>query len=81
MWNYSSSDAAYMDTDIYKLHMMTAWIPLVDANKTNGTMEMVRGSHSKGRVAKHSCCAGPTWYVMLDEEEIEKDLGELLIFR
>lgn len=65
-----------MDRDSYKFQLMTAWIPLVDATKVNGTMEMVRRSHATARVAKHSCCAGPTWYVMLEEEDIEKDLGE-----
>ena len=34
------SDSAYLDTDSYKFLIPTAWIPLVDANKENGCMEV-----------------------------------------
>ena len=32
------------------------------------------GGHRTGRVATHQCCHGGTWYVMLEEDEIEKTL-------
>jgi hypothetical protein len=32
--------------------------------------------HRKGRVAKHTCCAGGTWYVQLEPQEMHKTLGE-----
>ncbi len=37
---------------------------------------MVSGGHRSGKVAKHQCCHGGTWYVILEEEEMEKSLGE-----
>ena len=37
---------------------------------------MARKGHKSGRVALHTCCQGPTWYIMLDEDEMEKTLGK-----
>ncbi len=36
---------------------------------------MVSGSHKSGKTATHTCCAGGTWYVEVEEEEMEKVLG------
>lgn len=36
---------------------------------------MVKKAHLKGRVANHQCCYGNTWYVMMEEGEMEKSLG------
>ncbi len=36
---------------------------------------MVKGGHRTGRIATHQCCHAGTWYVMLDEEEMERTLG------
>jgi hypothetical protein len=55
--------------------MPTAWIPLIDATVENGCMQVVSGGHQKGKTATHTCCAGPTWYIDLAEEEMEKTLG------
>ena len=33
------------------------------------------GGHRRGITAKHVCCAGGTWYVEVDEDEMEKSLG------
>ncbi|XP_074644175.1 phytanoyl-CoA dioxygenase domain-containing protein 1 homolog [Tubulanus polymorphus] len=68
-------DSAYLDTDSYTTLTPTAWIPLIDANDENGCLQMVMNGHKSGKVARHSCCAGPTWYVMLDEEDMKNDLG------
>ena len=38
-------------------------------------MQVARGGHQKGKVAKHQCCWGGTWYVQLQEEEMAKTLG------
>ena len=38
--------------------------------------QVVKNGHRKGKVAKHTCCRGPSWYVMLEEDEIEKSLGK-----
>ena len=34
------SDNAYMDKEIYKHMLLTAWIPLLDANEQNGCMQV-----------------------------------------
>ena len=36
---------------------------------------MVSEGHKPGVTATHTCCAGGTWYVDLDEKEMEKTLG------
>ncbi len=44
-------------------------------SKADTTLQVIEGGHRSGRVATHQCCHGGTWYVMLEEEEIEKSLG------
>ena len=34
------------------------------------------GGHRTAKVATHQCCYGNTWYVMLEDEEMEKSLSE-----
>ena len=68
-------DNGYLDETALHTLMPTAWIPLIDATVENGCMQVVSGGHSKGITATHTCCAGPTWYVDLAEEEIENTLG------
>ena len=41
----------------------------------NGCMQVVSGGHKLGKTAKHTCCAGGTWYVDLNEEEMVKTLN------
>ncbi|XP_028403568.1 uncharacterized protein LOC114526234 isoform X2 [Dendronephthya gigantea] len=53
----------------------TAWIPFLDTNMENGCMEVARYGHKSGVLAKHTCCAGPTWYVDLDVKEMQTTLG------
>jgi len=36
---------------------------------------MIRGSHRSGKIAQHTCCVDDTWYVSIDEHEIETELG------
>ena len=36
---------------------------------------MVSGAHKLGITARHTCCAGDTWYVDLAEDEMEETLG------
>ncbi|KAK3595964.1 hypothetical protein CHS0354_032478 [Potamilus streckersoni] len=67
-------DVGYLDNDSYKVLQPTAWIPLLDANEKNGCMELTRRGHKTGKVATHQCCYGGTWYVMLEEDEMEKKL-------
>mmetsp|Transcript_27759 Transcript_27759/g.69249 ORF Transcript_27759/g.69249 Transcript_27759/m.69249 type:complete len:288 (-) Transcript_27759:704-1567(-) len=68
-------DAAYLSPEADRTLTVTAWVPLVDANLTNGCLQMVRGGHRREKVAEHVCCAGNTWYVDLPEDEMQRTLG------
>ncbi|VDI18198.1 Hypothetical predicted protein, partial [Mytilus galloprovincialis] len=68
-------DAGYLSTDVYKVLLATVWIPFLDTNRKNGCMEVIPRGHSTGKVANHTCCAGDTWYIQLDEEDMNKTLG------
>jgi len=67
-------DSAYMSKDSYDHMIATAWIPFLDATPENGTMQFARYGHRSGRVARHECCAGPTWYIMLHEADMKETL-------
>ncbi|XP_033734120.1 1-deoxypentalenic acid 11-beta-hydroxylase-like [Pecten maximus] len=68
-------DSGYLDTNSYRVLQPTAWIPFVDTTESNGCLQIMKGGHKSGKVATHQCCHGGTWYVMLEEEEMEKTLG------
>ncbi|XP_062502565.1 uncharacterized protein LOC134179645 [Corticium candelabrum] len=68
-------DNAYLDESCLNTLQVTAWIPLLDTNTTNGCMQVVRRGHRQGKLATHTCCAGGTWYVDLDIKEMEKTLN------
>lgn len=68
-------DNSYLEPCALNVLQPTAWIPLLDATKITGCMEMASGGHKKGITAPHVCCAGDTWYTELTEEEMTKTLG------
>ena len=68
-------DNAYFYEASINTLLATAWIPLIDANITNGCMQVIEGGQRPGKTATHTCCAGNTWYVDLAEEEMVKTLG------
>ena len=37
---------------------------------------MVRYGQKKGKMAKHTCCTTDTWFISLDEKEMEATLGK-----
>lgn len=68
-------DSAYFSNESYDHMIPSVWIPFLDATPENGCMQVVKNAHKKGKVARHTCCKGPTWYIMLEEEEMENTLG------
>ncbi|CAH1230978.1 PHYHD1 [Branchiostoma lanceolatum] len=68
-------DNAYFDEEALGTLIPTAWIPLLDATVQNGCMQMVRGGHRKGILARHVCCTGGTWYVEMAKEGMDQTLG------
>ena len=68
-------DSGYFDNSSYNIMIPTAWIPLLDAKLENGCLQMVKNAHRLGKMARHQCCYGGTWYIMLEEEEMQKTLG------
>ena len=67
-------DNAYVSKEAWGNMTVVAWIPLVDASKHNGCMQVLKGGHRTGQTAKHTCCQGGTWYVEMDEEDAAKRL-------
>ncbi|CAF1351083.1 unnamed protein product [Rotaria sp. Silwood1] len=67
-------DTAYLNKECWNVLQVTAWIPLLDANKENGCMQLLPGGHRSGRTCKHNCCTGNTWYVEVPVEEMAATL-------
>jgi hypothetical protein len=65
-------DTAYLKPGAEGTFQPTAWIPLIDANVQNGCMQVKKGAHRTGKVATHTCCVGESWYIAIDEEELER---------
>ena len=68
-------DAAYhLGDDAIDTLMPTAWIPFVDVDRHNGTLEVVRGGHKIHRVLPHHLekrtGATNSWYVYIDEGDL-----------
>ena len=40
---------------------------------------MAKNGHKTGKMAKHQCCFGGSWYTMLDEDEMAKTLGVIYL--
>ena len=68
-------DTAYLAKGVHTTHQPTAWIPLIDANLTNGTLQVIPGGHRPGNVVRHSLerTRGgheESWYLDIDEEDL-----------
>ncbi|KAL4450112.1 hypothetical protein ABPG77_010781 [Micractinium sp. CCAP 211/92] len=68
-------DTAYLDRDCWQVLQVTAWIPLINATRRNGCLQVVRGGHRSGKTALHTGCAGGTWYLSMDEAAAQRELG------
>jgi len=68
-------DNGYLLDSSLQTMMPTAWIPLLDSGKDNGGMELVKFTQKPGITGQHHCCAGATWYIEMEEEEIRDTFG------
>ncbi|MHB8860841.1 MAG: phytanoyl-CoA dioxygenase family protein [Pirellulaceae bacterium] len=84
-------DTAYMAPGAEHTLQPTAWIPLIDANSVNGTLQVLRGGHRSGQVFRHrpEGTRGPqkSWYLRIADEDMpageivtcEMPMGSLLL--
>lgn len=67
-------DTAYLAAGAERTLQPTAWIPLVDVDEVNGTLQVLRGGHRSGRVFRHvpeNASGHPaSWYLVLPEDEL-----------
>jgi ectoine hydroxylase-related dioxygenase (phytanoyl-CoA dioxygenase family) len=83
-------DTAYLGAGAETTLQPTAWIPFLDANPVNGGLQVLRGGHKPGRVARHhlenAVGDAKSWYLYIDEAELpageivncEMQLGSVL---
>jgi len=65
-------DTSYLEPGSETTLQPTAWIPLIDATGLNGCMQVLAGGENRDTVIPHTCCAGKSWYLSIDEEELRK---------
>jgi hypothetical protein len=73
-------DTAYLGVGAEKTLQPTAWIPFVDANAINGGIQVLRGGHKPGQVARHHLenTVGDqnSWYLYIKDSDLPK--GEIV---
>ncbi len=69
-------DTAYLEVGSERCFQPAAWIPLLDADGLNGTLQFVRGAHRAGTVYRHQLereggKAG-SWYIEIPDRELPR---------
>ena len=67
-------DTAYLAAGAEHTFQPTAWIPLIDADSENGTIQVLKGGHKSGKVFRHQLenkkASKASWYLYIDDEDL-----------
>jgi len=75
-------DTAYLGEGSERTHQLTAWVPLVDAYREMGCLQVIRGGHLSGEVLPHHLEKSRadrdsgSWYLYIQEEDLPE--GEVV---